>query len=240
VGGESFQPVRRAGQPGRQAGAGDEGPVRSALPAGRAEPERLVPPDLPALGARAGRVLALPRPRADAAPAGVLAQISGPPAPRARLFRRVLLPLAAAGPASDGVPAADRVPALAADPGAQDAPAGFLLQGPVLPAARALRFRRGLADLPLAPAAALAADEPDRGAAPGAVPLLLAHAGRLRAAAGTGRGLMPSSPGPPAAQAGMQAARQERCRRRTGRWGYTPAQCTKRPGWTASPGQAPY
>jgi hypothetical protein len=96
------------------------------------------------------------------------------------------------------------MPALPAAPGAQHAPAGLFLQDPLLPAARALCFRGGLADLPLAQTAVLAADEPDRGAAAGAVSLLLAHAGLIRAAAGTGRGLMPSSPGPPAASPGRQ------------------------------------
>ena len=201
VGDEPVQPVRRAGQPGRQARAGGEGPVRAALEAGRAHPQPRMPPDLPALRAFAGRVFLLAGPGARAAPAGRFPQIPGAAAPRAGPLGCGLPGLAPAVPAQGVLGAADRVPALAAAPGAQDAPAGLVLQDPLLPAARALRLRRGLADVPLAPAAVLAADDPDRGAAAGAVPLLLAHA-RLRPAAGTGRGPTPPSPAPAEASAG--------------------------------------
>ena len=240
VGDEPVEPVRRAGQPARQARPGGEGPVRAALEAGRAHPQPRMPSDLPALRAYAGRVFLLAGPGARAAPAGCLPQIPGTAAARAGPLGRGLPGLAPAVPAQGVTGAPDWVPALPAAPGAQHAPAGLFLQDPLLPAARALCFRGGLADLPLTQTAVLAADEPDRHAAPGAVFLLLAHAGLIRAAAGTGRGLMPSSPGPPEASPGRQAARPERCRRRTGRWGCSPARCTKRPGWTASPGLAPY
>jgi hypothetical protein len=90
-------------------------------------------PDLPALGAFAGRVFLLAGPGAGAAPAGVLAQVSGPAAARARLFDRVLLHLSSARPAGSGVLATSRVPALAAAPGAQYALAGLVFQDPLPP-----------------------------------------------------------------------------------------------------------
>ena len=166
-------------------------------------PQPGMPPTCPHCAQMRGGSFCWAGPGARAAPAGRLPQISGPSATRARLLRRGLRGLAPAVLAWR-----PRLPRRTGCPHSRQRREHSThrpvsgLQDPLLPAARALRLRGGLADLPLAPAAVLAADEPDRGAAPGAVPLLLAHARRLRPAAWTGRGPTPPSPGPPAAWRG--------------------------------------
>ncbi len=203
---EAVQPAGRIGEPGSQVRGADEGPLGAALPACRAQPQCLMPFDLPALHAGPGRVLGLAGPGADAAPAGVLTQIPRTAAPRAGPLGGLLPGLAPTVPAQGGILTADRVAALHTGPRAQHTPAGALLQDPLLAAARARRPGGGLGYLPPAQAAGLAADDADRGTAPGAVPLLLPHRPALvRPAASTGRGPGLPSADPPPGAAGRRA-----------------------------------
>ena len=172
---EAVQPAGRTGEPGGQVSGLDEGPFGAALPARRAQPQRLMPFDLPALRAFPRRIFGAAGPGARAAPAGVLPQIPRAPASRAGPLGCRLPGLAPAVPAQGGVAAADGVPALRAGTRAQHAPARVALQDSLLPAPGARRPGGGLGDLAPAQAAVLAADDADRGAAPGAVPLPLPH-----------------------------------------------------------------
>ena len=138
---EAIEPAGRVGEPGGQVSGLDERPLGTALPARRAQPQPFMPPDLPALRARPGRILALTGPGAGAAPAGVLPQIPRPAAPRAEPPRRGLPGLAPAVPAQGVLLAADRMPALGTGPRAQHAPPGIGLKDPLLPAPEAQRVR---------------------------------------------------------------------------------------------------
>ena len=80
---EPVQPARRRGEPGGQASGLDEGPLRAALPARRAQPQPFMPFDLPALRAFPGRIFGLAGPGAGPAPASIFPQISRAAAPRA-------------------------------------------------------------------------------------------------------------------------------------------------------------
>ena len=153
-----------------------------------------------------GRLSGLAGPGADAAPAGVLAQIAGPAAPRAGRLRGVAAASCARQSRHKCRCSCRRTgcPQARQHRGAQHAPAGLLLAGPAasrspgMPPSRRPRGPCRSHRQQCSPA-----DEADRGSAAGAVPLLLAHAaGRVTAAASTGRGPRPPSAGPAAGRAG--------------------------------------
>lgn len=228
---EAVQPAWRVGEPGGQVSGLDERPFGTALPARRAQPQSFMPFDLPALRASPGRVFGLAGPGARPAPAGVLPQIPWSAAPRAGPLGCRLPGLAPAVPAQGVLLAADRMPALRADPRAQHAPPGTGLKDPLLPAPGTRHPGRGLGDLPPAQAAVLTADDAHRRAAPGAVPLLLAHRPVLvREAASTGPGPERPSDGPMPGAAARRAGPPGWYRPRTSRSGCIPARCTTRLG----------
>src|SRR5260370_493730 len=164
------------------------------------------PSALPAWRAFSRRAFGLAGPGARAAPAGACPQIPRAPASWAGPPGRGLPGLAPAVPAQGDVPGTDRVPVLGAGARAQHAPARVVLQDTLLPAPGARCPRGGLGDLAPAQAAVLAADDADRCAAAGAVPLLFPPGPALiKRAASTGPGPGRPSAGPPPGAAGRRA-----------------------------------
>ena len=235
--GEVAKPGRRVIKAGSQAAGRDERPLRVFLPAPVAQARPAVAAELTAPGADAGRVFRRPGPRAAAAPAGLLAQVSGLAAARACLPGLFPLAPVMTARAPVPVPPPDRAAAVGAHPRACLAPARPGQQHAGQAAARARA--PGCLRLPAvpAPAAVVAADDANRCPAPGAVPLPL-HPRASCQIGGIERPPEAAFGAGAAPQAARRGAPPAWCPPRTGHQGCTAARCTRPPGWTASPAPA--